>query len=68
MKKSILALCCVAMLGLGFAACDGPKTCKCTTTSGETSITTNVDIEEGQCKDMNAESTILGITTTVKCK
>lgn len=71
MKKILLAFAVVGMITL--ASCSKEKDCKCTTSiTGDaianSSTTTTVHIEDGKCRDMNSETTVLGITSKVVCK
>lgn len=64
MKKVILALAVLAMIG--FASCSKEKDCKCTATIGGVSVDLGVThITEGSCSDL--ETTISGYSV-VSCE
>lgn len=60
MKKALLAIGVIAMMGL--MSCNKPQTCKCTATTNLLGIETTIDLgvhetEEGQkCKDLESSS------------
>lgn len=65
MKKVLLAIAVVAMIGLG-TSCSKEKDCKCTATVGGVSVEIGTyHIEEGSCSDL--ETTIAGYQM-VTCK
>lgn len=68
MKKLLLILSFILIMGLSFSvtSCSKEKTCKCTTTSsnGAEISSVTVTIKEGKCSAKN--TTILGVET--KCK
>ncbi|MDD4216632.1 MAG: hypothetical protein PHZ24_04770 [Bacteroidales bacterium] len=71
MKKLLLGFAVIGMISL--ASCSKERDCKCTTSITGDSIATSsststVHIEDGRCRDMNSETTILGITSKVVCK
>lgn len=65
MKRVLLSLAVIAMIGL--ASCNKEKTCECVTEAAGMSSTTEVVIEEGDCSDMDLESSTMGITSKLTC-
>ena len=64
MKKVLLAIAVVAMIGL--ASCSKAKDCKCTATIGGVSVDLGTyHIEEGDCSDL--ETTVSGYSV-VSCE
>lgn len=67
--KKVLAIFAATMMLAGVAtSCS--KLCECTTTVGNSSVQTEVNLEDteySRCNQMNSENTVLGVTTTVKC-
>jgi len=69
--KKVMAIFGAALLLAGVStSCS--KLCECTTTVGDTSIQTEVNLEDhpeySKCSQMNNEQTVMGITTKVECK
>lgn len=66
MKKFILVLGVFAAVAL--TSCSKEKDCECTT-SIENLADQLVDktIDDGECGDMNMETTTMGVTATTKC-
>lgn len=64
MKKLLFP---VAILAMVSVSCS--KECECETTlNGAVISTKTVEIDDGKCKDMNSEISMMGITSTVECK
>lgn len=74
MKKLFAVLAATMMLTGVATSCS--KLCECTTTTTTSSgtvgsVQTEVNLEDTEytrCSQMNSENTVLGVTTTVKCK
>ena len=66
MKKFILVLGVFAAVAL--TSCSKEKDCECVATAaGITGGTTEVTIDDGDCSDMDENTTTMGIETTLKC-
>ncbi len=57
----------LAVLALAAISCS--KECECETKiNGEVISTEVVELEDGKCKDMNTEVSMMGMTSSVECK
>lgn len=65
MKKVFLSLAVLGMISL--ASCNKEKDCECVTEGGGMDNTTTVTIEEGDCSDMDTETSSGGMTVTTTC-
>jgi len=66
MKKLTFILAATAVIAL--ASCSKEKDCTCVSTVDGTEMgTTKHTIEDGDCSDMNTESTLMGISSKVSC-
>ena len=64
MKKLLLPVAVLAMVSISCS-----KECECETkVNGEVISTEVVEIEDGKCKDMNTEVSMMGMTSSVECK
>ena len=71
MKKIVLALAAIAMIGLFTTSCN--KKCTCKTYLNGVVMTTSEDVELDKdsykkCSDMNTELSVGGMTTKTVCK
>lgn len=65
--KKVFILSSVFALALSFASCQ--KDCSCESfVNGVSTLKYTVEDHKGKCKDLNSSTTVLDVTSEVKCK
>lgn len=65
--KKLTLIAAFAAVSIFATSCSKEKDCECVTDVAGLTSTTDVTIEDGDCSDMDSETTTMGITSTVTC-